>query len=124
MPSQRAQSNRRRPSRRRPARSRRILRWLALGVVAFLAFLYYRPLTTYVETRRALAERLAEVRALEVEQKRLERRLDGAMSDRALTAQARKLGLARPGERIFVVKGVEEWRRAHAASIARRGEDR
>jgi cell division protein FtsB len=88
------------------------MRWLVLGVALLVGFLYYRPLTTYLETKRELDRRSAEVRVLEGELKALERRLTVARQPDALERQARRLGLVRPGERLFVVKGVRAWRRA------------
>ncbi|MFN2469479.1 MAG: septum formation initiator family protein [Gaiellaceae bacterium] len=84
---------------------------------AFVAFLYYRPLTSYVETRAELDRRAAEVRSLRVERRKLMSRLDAGSSERALGREARRLGLVRPGERLFVVKGVEQWRRAHRTAV-------
>jgi cell division protein FtsB len=108
--------------RKRPQpRPRRLLRWLAVGGVAFLAFLYYRPLKAYLETRSTLAERRAEVRRLEAEHARLERRLAASTSAAALALEARRLALVRPGERLFIVKGVAAWRRAHGATLGRGG---
>jgi cell division protein FtsB len=88
------------------------MRWLLLGVALLVGFLYYRPLTTYLETKRELDRRSAEVRVLEEELKALERRLSVVRHPDAVERQARRLGLVRPGERLFVVKGVRAWRRA------------
>jgi len=90
-----------------------IRRWAAVGVLAFVAFLYYQPLRTYFETRGALAGRAADVQALQVDRKRLERRLAIQTSPSALTREARRLGYVKPGERLFIVKGVRAWRKAH-----------
>jgi cell division protein FtsB len=89
------------------------MRWLVLGVAVLVGFLYYRPLATYVETKRELSRRSAEVRELESELKALERRLAGARQPDAVERQARRLGLIRPGERLFIVKGVRAWQRSH-----------
>jgi cell division protein FtsB len=107
--------------KRRQPRPRRLLRWLALAGVLFLAFLYYRPLRAYIETRSTLAERRAEVRRLEAEHARLERRLAASTSAASLALEARRLGLVRPGERLFIVKGIAAWRRAHGATLGRGG---
>ena len=95
--------------RRRPART---MRWLVLGVALLVGFLYYRPLSTYVETKRDLSRRTAEVHELENELQALERRLAGARHQDAVERQARRLGLIKPGERLFIVKGVRAWRRS------------
>lgn len=55
-------------------------------------------------------QRTAEVRLLEAEQRKLERRVSESAGPAALTREARKLGLVRPGERLFIVKGISQWR--------------
>ena len=95
-------------TRRRGARLS--LRWLALGSLAAVALLYYRPVSSYFETREALTRRAAEVRSLEAERRKLERRLSRAETPEALLREARRLGLVKQGERLFIVKGIPEWR--------------
>jgi cell division protein FtsB len=99
----------------RPSRTTLLLRWCILGVCLFVAFLYYQPLSSYLETRSALNERSAEVERLRGERARLQARLADSTTVTALAREARRLRLVRPGERIFIVKGVEEWRRREAA---------
>ena len=89
------------------------MRWLVLGVALLVGFLYYRPLSTYLETKREVDRRAAEVRELEGELTALQRRLAVARQPDAVERQARRLGLVRPGERLFVIKGVRAWRRSH-----------
>ena len=101
-------------SQRRAARPRRrtpILRWAALATLAIVALLYYRPLKSYVETRSALHDRQAEVRELRSKRKQLAGRLEEADTPESLARRARKLGLVKPGEQLFIVKGIEQWRR-------------
>jgi hypothetical protein len=98
------------PKRRR--RSGR--RWLAAGALALVGFLYVQPVRTYLETRQTLARRSAEVRALATERRELERALVGQTSTSSLIREARRLALVKPGERLYIVKGVAAWRRAHA----------
>jgi cell division protein FtsB len=99
----------RQPFRRLPQSSFR--RWVALAVLAFVAFLYYQPLRTYLETRDALERRAAEVRALESQRHALEGRLAAQTSPAALIREARRLGYVKPGERLFIIKGISAWRR-------------
>jgi cell division protein FtsB len=105
-----------RRSRHRFPRGRFLLRWLAVAIVAFVAFLYSQPLRSYLSTRDALAGRAHEVRSLRAEKLRLEQRLAAADTPEALTREARRLGYIRPGERLFIVKGINAWRRAHERS--------
>lgn len=105
--------------KRRKSRSARALRLLALGVVVFAGFLYYQPLTSYLERREALAKRSDEVATLRARKRELERRLEASKSPEALAREARRLGLVKEGERLFIVKGVEAWKKARAATIDR-----
>ena len=108
---------RKKPKRRtRSHRSTILLRWCIVGVVGFVAFLYYRPLASYVETRATLNTRQAEVQELQAERSRLQARLERSATLAALTREARRNGLVRPGEQLFVVRGIAEWRRAQRAA--------
>ena len=108
----------RRRSKRRPRshRSAILLRWCVVGVVGVVAFLYYRPLASYLETRSTLNARQAEVQELRAERARLQARLEHSTTLAALTREARRNGLVRPGEQLFVVRGIAEWRRAQRAA--------
>ena len=97
------------------------MRWLAVAAVAFLAFFYYRPLRTYFDTRHALHERRAEVRNLQAQKRRLQHRLAVSTSPGELELEARELALVKPGERLFIVKGIAAWQRRHGGSIRRSG---
>ena len=106
--------------RRRASRSTIALRWLGFAAIVLIGFLYYKPVRTYLETREQLARRAADVRALEVERDGLKRRLADSASAAALTREARRLGYVRPGEQLYIVKGIPAWRRAHTARNADR----
>ena len=100
--------------KKRPQRTTTLLRWCILGVALFVGFLYYQPLSSYFETRAALNERTAEVTVLRQERARLAKRLEESTTLDALSREARRMNLVRPGEHLFIVKGVKEWRRAEA----------
>ena len=89
-----------------------LLRWCVVGVLAFVGLLYYRPLVNYFETRATLTERQVEVRQLREERERLAARLARSATDEALSREARRMGFVRPGERLFIVKGISAWRRS------------
>lgn len=88
------------------------MRWLAIGTIAVVSLLYYRPLKSYLETRSALEDRAAEVRKLRAERDDLASRVADADTPEALARRARRLGLVKPGERLFIVKGIDEWRQS------------
>jgi hypothetical protein len=94
----------------RPPEQTPVLRWAAVITLAVVALLYYRPLRSYVETRSSLEERRAEVRGLRAKRDELAGRLEEAGTPEALARRARRLGLVRPGEQLFIVTGIEEWR--------------
>ena len=56
---------------------------------------------------------------LREERTRLQARLADSETVAALAREARRMRLVRPGERIFIVKGVAEWRRAEARAKTR-----
>jgi cell division protein FtsB len=103
-------------ARKKSKRRRHVGRWLALAGLVLLAFLYYRPLKSYIDTKRVLEQRTVEVRALREQKRALERRLARSDSELELVRKARELSLVKPGERLFIVKGIPEWRRRHAAA--------
>jgi cell division protein FtsB len=101
---------------RRASRRRIVLRWLALAGVALVAILYVRPLKTYLDTRNALSRRHAEVVQLRAQKAGLQKRVTASSSLDALALEARRLGYVKPGEHLFIVKGIGAWRRRHGAS--------
>ena len=88
-------------------------RLLALGGVVFVAFLYWKPTHSYLQTKKTLDARRADVQALRAEQTRLQKRLAEVGTTDQLVREARRLGLVKPGERLFIVKGIADWRKHH-----------
>ena len=95
-----------------------VRRWLAVGVLVLVALLYYRPLRAYVDARGQLAQRQAIVHRLERQKANLELRLNASTSVPTLAREARALGYVKPGEHLFIVKGIEQWRKRLRASLA------
>jgi cell division protein FtsB len=108
-------------SRRRRMRSSVALRFVALGALLLIAFFYYRPLQSYLHARHQLAQRDAEVGRLAAEHRALERRLAASTSTEELVREARRLGFVRPGERLFIVKGIGAWERSQRRTIGAGG---
>ena len=107
------------PRRRRPPAASLVRRWLAVGALALVGFLYYQPLRSYLETRDELEQRSAEVRALAEQRRALEARLAAQATATARAREARRLGYVKPGERLYIVKGIDEWRQARARRLAK-----
>jgi cell division protein FtsB len=78
-----------------------------------MSFLYFRPISSYLQTRSELGARRAQVVALRAEKTRLQRRLARTTSEAALAREARRIGYVKPGERLFIVKGIAAWQRSH-----------
>ncbi len=104
-----------RTRRKRIPRGRFLLRWLVVVVFGFVGLLYYQPLRSYVATRDALEQRSAEVESLRAEKLVLQRRLAAGDTPEALAREARLLGYVKPGEQLFIVKGIEAWRKRNSS---------
>jgi cell division protein FtsB len=98
--------------RGRPARSTLVLRWLGAAVLAAIALAYVQPLRAYLAARERVAESRAAVAALERTNRSLARRAALAGTDEFVEREARRLGLVRPGERLFIVEGAGEPKKA------------
>jgi cell division protein FtsB len=86
--------------------------WWTVGVLLISVYLYYRPLSSYVHTRDDLASQRTDVLQLRAQKTRLEQRLNTSTSLEATRREARRIGYVRPGEHLFIVKGIPEWRKA------------
>jgi cell division protein FtsB len=90
----------------------RAIRWDRVGRVALLlvlgllVLLYIRPASSYVSTWRESKQRQAEVQRLERESARLRGRRAALRDNDALELEARRLGMVKPGERAYVVRGL------------------
>jgi len=106
-------------ARKRPT-SRSLLRWAAVVAFCLVALVYYQPARRYLDARKTVATRQAEVQKLREKHQRLARLVAASTSDAELAREARRLGLVKPGERLFIVKGIDRWSKQHA-SLARGG---
>jgi cell division protein FtsB len=88
-------------------------RLLAIGGIALAAFLYWKPTQTYLHTNKDLQARQAEVRELRKEKAQLQKRIAQARTGGQLVREARRLGLVKPGEKLFIVRGITTWRKHH-----------
>src|SRR3981189_3455198 len=86
-------------------------RLLAIGGIALVAFLYWKPTQTYLHKNQELQARQAEVRALRVEKAQLQQRIAQAATGGQLVREARRLGLVKQHEKLFIVRGITTWRK-------------
>jgi hypothetical protein len=86
-----------------PHRRVHLLRWLGFAVVLAIAIAYVQPIRAYLSAKDDVATRKVERSTLLREQVTLHRELELTETDSFLEREARKLGLVRPGERLFIV---------------------
>jgi cell division protein FtsB len=84
----------------------RVGRWALLGVLALVLYLYIGPATTWVSTWREAREKRSEVATLRAENERLRERRDALKRRSSLEREARRLGMVKAGERMYVVDGL------------------
>ncbi|MFL5875337.1 MAG: FtsB family cell division protein [Solirubrobacteraceae bacterium] len=88
------------------------IRWDRMGRVALLcvlvglAFLYIKPLSSYLAARGQAKARDADVRALERERDQLLARRRALKRPAVLEREARRLGYVKPGERSYIVRDL------------------
>ena len=109
---------RRPPPRRRPARRPAARRgasrvnWDRLGrialtlVLAVILLSYFNPLASFVHTYRSSTAAKANLHALLLENKRLHTLVQSSDDPAVLEKAARRQGLVLPGERAYVVHGL------------------
>lgn len=74
--------------------------------------LYWKPIRSYEHTRAVLQNRQAQVNRLETQQRELKARIATVGSGQELVREARRLGFVKPGEQLFIVRGIGAWRSA------------
>ena len=93
---------------RRVARVRwdRISRYALLLVFVVVLLLYIGPARSYIQTVKESNARSEQVRQLEREHARLQARQRALAKPEVVEAEARRLGMVRPGERPFVMNNL------------------
>lgn len=97
-----------RPDGSSPIRWDRIGRALIIGVCVLIAILYVKPLVKIISARGEASQRRAEVVRLKAVNDRLTSRVKALKSPAALELEARRLGMVKPGERAYVIKGLPD----------------
>jgi cell division protein FtsB len=88
-------------------------RLLALAGIVVAGLFYWKPLNSYLHSREVLNRRQAEVAKLQRQKQQLEQRIETVDSGDDLVREARRLGLVKPGERLYIVRGISAWRKSH-----------
>ena len=98
---------------RRPPRSTLVRRWSVVAGVLVVAYLYFHPLRTYFATKHQLEIARTQVSDLAAQHRVLQQQLAQSSSLNSVAREARELGYVRPGEELFIVKGIGAWLRTH-----------
>jgi len=91
---------------RRPSRSKLALRWIGAAILVVIAISYIHPLASYRHAQKEVRDRQAAITALERDNAELTKKLMDAGKSEYVVREARRLGLVREGEHLFIVKGV------------------
>jgi cell division protein FtsB len=107
---------------RRAARTRRrrqrlgARRLVVLFLIVLVALLYAGPLRSYYDKRELVGQERMQVAALRSDRDELKRRLARAQTAEAVERAARRLSYVKTGEHLYIVKGIDRWRRERAHS--------
>jgi cell division protein FtsB len=96
-------------ARARPARGirwDRVARTMLLVVLVMVLISFLGPATKYVRTWQLARETRGEVRGLRDDNARLRGQAKLLKDPQQVELRARQLGMARPGERVYVVRGL------------------
>ena len=85
-----------------------------MAAVVLIGYAYYHPLRSWLETRHELSSRKSEVAQLAAEKRALLERVQASATADSLAREARRLGYIRPGEHLFIVKGIKAWQKAQS----------
>ena len=82
----------------------RVGRWALICVFAFVLYLYIGPARTWVSTYGEAKRKRDEVAQVRAENARLRARKQELKQPSAVEREARKLGMVKAGEKLYVVK--------------------
>ena len=84
----------------------RLGRWALLFVLALVLYLYIGPTKNWVSTWREAGQKREEVATLRAENERLRERRDALRRQSSLEREARRLGMVKAGERMYIIEGL------------------
>lgn len=100
---------------RRRSRPARALRWIGFVILLAVAVGYVQPLRAYRDATADVAVRKAQIAHVARTNADLEQQLAETETPEFVAREARKLGLVKPGERLFIVTGIDEWKESRRA---------
>jgi cell division protein FtsB len=77
-----------------------------LVVLVVVVLSYLGPATKYLQAWRLAGETRAQVQTLRADNERLTKEAKHLQQRATVETEARRLGLARPGEQVYVVRGL------------------
>ena len=83
-------------------------------LLVLIALLYAGPLRSYYNKRAQVGRQRAQVELLRSQQNELARKLRWASTTKAVERGARRLFYVKPGEHLYIVKGVDHWQQVRA----------
>ena len=95
-----------------PARSRggirwdRVARFSLLVVLALIVASYVGPAANYIEAWKFSNQTKAELTQLQHENKRLKKRSRQLRDPTQIELEARRIGMAKPDQKVYVIKGL------------------
>jgi cell division protein FtsB len=88
----------------------RVARTMLLVVLLGVVISFLGPATKYVRTWQLARQTRGEVQQLKTDNQRLRREAKMLKDPAEVQLRARRLGMARPGERVYVVRGLPKGR--------------
>ena len=85
-----------------------------LFLLGLLGLLYAGPLRAYYDKRQLVDQQRAQVDVLKSKKSELERKLRQASTLEAAAREARRLFYVKPGEQLYIVTGIDDWRKGEA----------
>jgi len=79
-----------------------------------ITLLYAGPLRSYYDKRELVRSEHDRVALLRSQHDALEQKLKNAKKAESVERAARHLFYVKPGERLYIVTGIDGWRRSHA----------
>jgi cell division protein FtsB len=85
-------------------------RLVVLALFVLITLLYAGPIRSYFDKRELVRSEQAQVALLRSQHDELKQRLDRAATAKAVERAARRFFYVKPGERLYIVKGIKSWR--------------
>jgi cell division protein FtsB len=85
-----------------------------LALVVLIALLYAGPLRSYYDKRELVRSEHVRVALLRSQHDALTQKLKSARKAEAIERAARRLFYVKPGERLYIVTGIDAWRHNQA----------